>query len=1053
MMSSLRPLVFILRAACGVCLCAQILAPARASAAADTTSAPQAAAPPRMQNGQVMIPGPLRSFLRMAGVSQEIQPEDVLPLVARNSYLLGYGDNTQTEFLHLLNRYLHQARELEILAGPTNTIHVTDCNDAGTLLRVLGYRLRAGCDPKNVALETMNATRAFLTIDSGFPLTDLEEALQKGQPFTYAYPNTWVPVLLGTSNWLALGTERRENYGDVLDLIVNDQHVARLYWAISKNDPATITSLAAAPGLRQLLPVAPALDFYGANIAIRNGRVAVPGGANTVALWKELVGASPDQPSTFVLNLFSKDNGWLAAYYNAVAHVPRAQQAHLVTDARLKRMYEAFRTPSTDNAATRGVFRRAPDLTVLFTRLTWEPDGQLHVPGGLDAWKQILKDKPATKMSKAWGVRNRTPDSPDDLLEDLTGFSRVETDSGPLQIYLTAAKIDSMRPTGKGLSGETVREMASRFREMSRWYLLFSEFPSLSDTSILAFLKSTDAINGISNQALRGNALGSFQASISLWQILARQGQIAEGQLDSSWQAMLAPYAGIATENQLFDASRASLSASLMAATGRPSISQDELVDLLAGPAQQTPEGRQVHDAVAARMRAVMSDQRLVNLDTLFALNDGLRTIAAGKPAPDHLLELAGELRDFEMPRQIFTKSEKIDWAPKANTGHHAELQIKTDLTRVIKPVGSKSQIIAAQAQLSPLLRDTLVGLIYAYYEPPGAQIMHINPLFVRSHDFLGISVIGSERIWQAPTLIGAGISAGGGGYLMGSLADLPYALASAEQDMIAPEHVQALIWRELVPQLLSDAVVARWWNVAPNEMHGVALYQQFGEQLLMACSINEHTRDRVMEILADRLDPGRAAELSRATQSQQAMSALLPRITPEDTFYLGSQFQKLFPADAALAGDTGRQLAELLQRDPAALNMDRISHDFGIPHPTLEQTSARELLNVRPFPFYGVFSSRLFGESWQSDNLYWARLADELGYSPTMLNRMVPDLTRQLVARIFATDLEDSPAVLRAMRETGEELMKSRANQSTTASNAPSSSSGAQPGNQTGAQ
>ena len=65
----------------------------------------------------------------------------------------------------------------------------------------------------------------------------------------------------------------------------------------------------------------------------------------------------------------------------------------------------------------------------------------------------------------------------------------------------------------------------------------------------------------------------------------------------------------------------------------------------------------------------------------------------------------------------------------------------------------------------------------------------------------------GSERLWQAPMLIGAGVSAGGGAYLMGSLADLPYTLATAEQDMIAPEHVQALIWKELVPELLADSV------------------------------------------------------------------------------------------------------------------------------------------------------------------------------------------------------------------------------------------------------
>ncbi len=126
----------------------------------------------------------------MAGISQQVSPDDVLPLLARNSYLIGYDISTQTEFLRLLNRYLHQARELQVLAGSNGTIHINNCEDAATLLRVLGYRLRGDCGKPGVSLETTNPTRAFLTIDSGFPLTDLEEALQKDVPFDYPYPVT-----------------------------------------------------------------------------------------------------------------------------------------------------------------------------------------------------------------------------------------------------------------------------------------------------------------------------------------------------------------------------------------------------------------------------------------------------------------------------------------------------------------------------------------------------------------------------------------------------------------------------------------------------------------------------------------------------------------------------------------------------------------------------------------------------------------------------------------------------------------------------------------------
>ena len=64
-----------------------------------------------------------------------------------------------------------------------------------------------------------------------------------------------------------------------------------------------------------------------------------------------------------------------------------------------------------------------------------------------------------------------------------------------------------------------------------------------------------------------------------------------------------------------------------------------------------------------------------------------------------------------------------------------------------------------------------------------------------------------------------------------------------------------------------------------------------------------------------------------------------------------------------------------------------------------------------------------MLAESWESNNLYWARLADEMDYSPVVLNRMVPELTSRMVEKIFATHPDDWVAVLRAMRETGDEF------------------------------
>jgi hypothetical protein len=973
----------------------------------------------------VAIPGPLRSFMRMAAISQKVTPEDVLPLLARNVFMQGYQRGTPTEFLLLLGRYVQQARELQILAGTTYTIRVNSCDDAGTLVQILGYRLREGCGTKNFFLETANPERAFLTIDSGFPLTELEEALQKGVPFVYPYAPSQVPVLFREADWTTLSAGQKKGYSNLVDLLINDPAVARLYWGLTKNDAETRLALLRSPGLRRLLPYAATLDFYGSQISIRSGRVIVPGGAWTQISWRDLVGASPDNPSEFVPRLLAKDNGWLAAYFDVLSRVSQSQREHLTEGTRLKRFYEDLRGNDLEPAATRGVFRQAPDLLVLFTRVQWEQNGEPYVPGNLEVWKQILRQKSDSKTIHDWS-KHHSLDHPEQLLDAMVAFSRVVTDTGPLQIYLTMCELDSGRSPEKRLSPQTVSLLASKYSQFNNWYLVFSEFPGLSDESATNFVTVANSIDKISNEALRGNTLGAFQANIGLWEILARQGEIPSAELNPSWQKMIAPFARISSSTQLFDSTRSSLGELLAAAGGTPNGSPSQIVELLAGPRQDTPDGQRVHQELARRIRAVLEDQHLVSLDTLFALSDGLNQMSQGKPV-DGILPLAGELREFEMPRPIFTQSEKIDWAPRVYTTHHAELQVQTDLTKVIKTPGSRQQLESARGQLAPFLRDTLVGLNYAYYEPPGAQILHNNPLFVRSHDFTEISVVGTEQFWQTPTLLGVGTPAGGGAYLMGSLTDLSYALASTEQDFIAPENVQALIWKELVPDLLVSATLPRWWTVSPTELHAVALYQRSGEELLTASVKDPQVRVKVVSILSDRMTPQRLERAELALAREEDLAVMLPRMMPADTFYLAAEFRRRFPTEAASSGPAGRQLEDLARQYPEDASFERLSKDFGVPHPTLARTYGREILNVKPFPFFGGYSSRLFGESWESSNLYWARLADELGYSPVMLNRLVPELTRHMTAKIFATDLEDWPAMVRAMQETGEELRKGK--------------------------
>jgi hypothetical protein len=257
----------------------------------------------------------------------------------------------------------------------------------------------------------------------------------------------------------------------------------------------------------------------------------------------------------------------------------------------------------------------------------------------------------------------------------------------------------------------------------------------------------------------------------------------------------------------------------------------------------------------------------------------------------------------------------------------------------------------------------------------------------------------------------------------MGSLADLPYVLSEVEEDFIVPENVQALIWQELVPVLVTSAILPRWWNVSPSELHAVALYQRTGEELLQAAAKDEHVRQNVMAVMSDRVLVQRREEIAEALASGHPDQ--LPEMLPGETFYLAAEYRRRFSGESTAWGSAGTELDALLKSDPNDTSMDRISHDFGVPHPVLKQSYGRELLNVKPFPALMGYGSRLLAETWDSGNLYWARLADETHESPVKLNRLVPELTRRMVEKIFATDFEDIPALDRAMRETGNEFLQ----------------------------
>jgi hypothetical protein len=983
---------------------------------------------PPVTTGFSDIPGPIRSFSRMAALSPDLEPAELLGALARNIVTNGYqaaGNNEgldQTEYLKLIYRYLSQAKELEKLAVKDYKISIEQCDSAqtGELLKVLGYRMRGACGG-DLVLETVNASRAFLTIDSGFPLADLEASLRTGKPFEYDYKPTKVPVLYGPEYWQ--GARDKDKAEQIfVEFFMSDPQLCRLYLGLSKLDPSTAEDLKKAMPVQRLRAFSHVLDLFGGMLQIRNGKVAVPGDPRSAAVWNDLAGASPDNGPAFLEKMIAKDDGWLAAYYESLSRIQGPTLTYLTEPNRMRRFYAALRGRVTSPGPARPVFRASTDLMLLTTRLRLDPDGKPHIPGSVEAWKNLFINHPHGKYDGKLTKGASTWKDPDDVLEALFALSRKAVENEPLKMFLALSDLNRGRP--QPVSAPTVDRLLKDWKIYGPQYAILAELPQLSEANIVQFLTAASTINGIGDVQLRADTVGIFQSLVALTQIFHRN-KLLTVSLDDAINPVLTKVPAAKNSRDLLDAGRAATE-HLLASCGaaKPADPHRAMLELLAGASR--PEDEATPLLLVTDMQRVFDAQRLVSLKSVFDIDENLEAPSKGGKTNVALVNrLSGRITEQQPPRPPLTGAERNAMAFGYWVDKHIENERKTNFRALLDKAGSDpAKLRDARGNLTAFLRDTLVGYAYLHYAPPGAQVLFTNPHFVRSHDFLGVQ--GTNQTWRTTEVFGTGWPSSAGGRLVGSLVSLPYALAEAEQNFLIPTREQALIWGDLVPQMILAAKVPRYWRVTPAQLQFAALHYRAGEAILAQSALDDALRARAIKALAQFAPPARVESVSHSLETGQVAEAL-DLVTPSEAFNLAATLVAEGEADA-----TSPHIAEIkrlaaLRRNelsPAAL-----SDAFGTPKPTLANSYQPQLLRLRTFPTLMGYSSRILAESWESSNIYFAALADELGLRPSELNLKVPDWTKLTVEKIFATHLEDWPALLRSLRLVGQEMRQSAKN------------------------
>jgi hypothetical protein len=987
----------------------------------------------RSANEWVTIPGPLYSFRRMAALSSDQADDELFPALARNVVTNGYRATRgaesleQTEYMKLVLQYLSQARELAQFAGADQVIDIPDCESQETaqLLKIIGFRLRNECGPEAV-LETVNPSRAFLSIDSGFPLADIEGAFRAGQPVRLPYESTMLPILFGQDYWRE--TFRRKGEGEFIEQFLNDPASARMYVAMSKLHPPTAQQLRAEIPIERLKNYANVLDFFGGMFEIRDGKAVYPGNAATEAVWQELVGAPPSRGVEFFQKLVESDDGWLASYFDSIARVEGPALAYFTEPRRMERFYEAVRGRVTSPGPARPIFRANSELLLLSASLQVMPNGRPHVPGGIEPWKNLFTKHPhgkydgkLTRAANGWNAE-------DDVIEAMFALTRKAIENEPLKIFLAIGNVDRFRT--QKLTPAAVEKMILTYPDYGEQFTLFNDAPMLSEETITAYLELLPRIDKTGNLVRRSDVMGMVQSLTGLWQIFRRQGQIPDAQADPSLRAIVTAFWDVSGNEQIFDAGREGVRALLSATGSAPDVSpQDRLIDLLAGSPGPAEGG--AHDRMVERLNSLFNQQRLVSIKTIFDLADHLERVSRGEAFNVAMANrLAASISEVRLPRSTLSSVEANSFAQGHWVEKHIQEQREMNLRRAVdRAQGRPDQLLEIRGELSGVLRDSLVGLAYTYYSPPGAELIRSNPLFVRSHNFLGYD---GKRGWSAGRVQGSGWPNSGGGRILGSLVNLPYSLADAEQNFLIPSERQALIWQDLAPQILIGATVPRWWGVSGAAQHFVALHVRLGEELAAEAALDSEVQQAVFAALEHRVEPARRWRASYLFSTGRVKEAV-SEFTPAELYELSKALiEQDSPALGRAGGPFAAEIRRLRADKPDEFRYETIASIFGTPHPELTNSYRPALLHLPLFPTMMGYSSRIMAESWESTNIHWATLADELHLPPAELNLLVPQWTQHSLERIFATNLDDWPALWRSMQIVGDRYREqTRASQS----------------------
>jgi hypothetical protein len=249
-----------------------------------------------------------------------------------------------------------------------------------------------------------------------------------------------VPTILPAQTWSEiLGRPVAEDR--LAGAVLEERGASLLYRGLFQLDPATLTFIKGdVELLRALHDGSEAFAAFAGSLMIRDGHVAVPGGLDAVPLWEDIVGEAVARPERFIPRLLTKDDGSVAALFDAVAHLEAPVQRFALglnqTGARrrleqMNALRRAFGAEPRWWHSNLGSYRRSlVDPARVLGSVAVDASGHLARPSGRRFWAAVFG--PARSVPKdgevdaAWLVEAVGRGSPETRRERLTQLTLAQ---------------------------------------------------------------------------------------------------------------------------------------------------------------------------------------------------------------------------------------------------------------------------------------------------------------------------------------------------------------------------------------------------------------------------------------------------------------------------------------------------------------------------------------------------------------------------------------------------------------------------------------------------